>query len=260
MLGSQACEQTFRAARSMTSTFSTQINFSIYGLLQRLHRLQIQSQLESEMEETGICYPRVLTHIKKVGFPDSKVLDATNLLDITNKDIVAMIQCAKDEAIVAVTKLGMSVEGGKWEEMILKPVATDDDDNDDDDDDDDEDGDKDEGCAINDGDNKKTSEQVSDDLELSHNERLEDISSMQKVGLVEDEVFEKLQGRKMKQTSSSTISIYSAEATDGEKEHQKNTQSLYRFLIKGKLCILESLQLFGCYKNMKGCLVIVFLE
>ena len=153
----------------MTSTFSTQINFSIYALLQRLHRLQIQSQLESEMEETGICYPRVLTHVKKVGFPDSKVLDTTNLLHVTNKDITDMIQCAKDEAIVAVTELGMSVKGGKWEEMVLKPVATNDDDDDDDDDED-----NDEGCAINDGDNKKTtSEQVSDDLEFSHNERLE---------------------------------------------------------------------------------------
>ena len=48
---SQAWEQTFRAARSMTSAFSTVINFSMNGLLQCLH-LQIQTQLESEMEET----------------------------------------------------------------------------------------------------------------------------------------------------------------------------------------------------------------
>ena len=69
------------------------------------------------------------------------VLLITNLLHVTNKDIPDMIQCAKDEAIVAVTELGMSVEGGKWEEMVLKPVATNDDD---------EDEDNDEGCAIND--------------------------------------------------------------------------------------------------------------
>ena len=41
LMGSQPCEQTFRAARSMTGTFSTIINFSMYPLLQRLHRLQI---------------------------------------------------------------------------------------------------------------------------------------------------------------------------------------------------------------------------
>ena len=114
----------------MTSTFSTQINFSIYGLLQHLHRLQMQSQLESEMEETGICYPRVLAHVKKVGFSDSKIQDTTNLLHITNKDITDIIQCAKDEAIIAVTELGMSVKGGKWEEMVLKQIEINDDDDD----------------------------------------------------------------------------------------------------------------------------------
>ena len=37
LLGSQPCESTFRAARSMTGTFSTVVNFSLLGFLQRLH-------------------------------------------------------------------------------------------------------------------------------------------------------------------------------------------------------------------------------
>ena len=67
----------------------------------------------------------------------------------------------------------------------------------------------------------------------------------------------------MKQTSSSTISIYSAKVMDGEKEQPKNTQGLYRFLIMERLCLLESRQLlyiFGCFKNMKRCPVTVFFE
>ena len=119
LLGSQACEQTFRAARSMTSTFSTVINFSMHGLLQCLHRLQIQTQLESQMKETGICYPRVTARMKKFGFSDSKVIDSTNLLDISNDDIAAAIQNAKQEAIAAITELGMSVKQGKWEEVTV---------------------------------------------------------------------------------------------------------------------------------------------
>ena len=47
LLGSQSCEKTFRSARSMTGTFSTVINFSMLGLLRRLHRLQIQSNLQA---------------------------------------------------------------------------------------------------------------------------------------------------------------------------------------------------------------------
>jgi len=56
LLGSQPCESTFRAARSMTGTFSTIVNFSLLDFLQRLHRLQI---LEAESSETQIIYPRV---------------------------------------------------------------------------------------------------------------------------------------------------------------------------------------------------------
>ena len=47
-LGSQSCEKAFQAARSMTSTFSTIINFGMLGLLRRLHRLQIQANLQAE--------------------------------------------------------------------------------------------------------------------------------------------------------------------------------------------------------------------
>ena len=57
----------------------------MYGLLNCLHHLQIQLQLESEMDETGIKYPRVISHIKKTGFStETKVL---NVKEISNIDI-----------------------------------------------------------------------------------------------------------------------------------------------------------------------------
>ena len=58
LLGSQCCERLFRSARSMSSTFSTVINFGILGLTRRLHRLQLQIKLESECNVTEIKYPR----------------------------------------------------------------------------------------------------------------------------------------------------------------------------------------------------------
>ena len=42
LLGSQTCEKAFRAARSLSSVFSTIINFGMLGLLRRLHRMQVQ--------------------------------------------------------------------------------------------------------------------------------------------------------------------------------------------------------------------------
>ena len=47
--GSQACEQTFRLLRSMTPTFSTIVNFSMKGILERVHKLNyLASVVDSE--------------------------------------------------------------------------------------------------------------------------------------------------------------------------------------------------------------------
>ena len=50
-LGSQSCEKAFRACRSLSSTFSTILNFGMLGLLRQLHRMQIQIALETEDNE-----------------------------------------------------------------------------------------------------------------------------------------------------------------------------------------------------------------
>ena len=68
MLGSQTCEKIFRSLRSMTSTYSTSINFSILGLLQGLHKWNIQNELQSQSESfNGIIFPRIEKHSKKDG-------------------------------------------------------------------------------------------------------------------------------------------------------------------------------------------------
>ena len=58
LLGFQPCVQTFHAARSMSNIFSTMRNFGVLGLLQRIHSLQIQLNLESKSSSTKIVYPR----------------------------------------------------------------------------------------------------------------------------------------------------------------------------------------------------------
>ena len=79
LLGLQACEQTFQAARSMTGTFSTVINLTLLGFLHRLHHLQIQ---ESEKHETGKEYPRVMVHTKKV--ENEALKEITDLIFISD--------------------------------------------------------------------------------------------------------------------------------------------------------------------------------
>ena len=70
------------AARSMTSVFSTVINFGMLGLLQRLHCLQVQGILESEAEETKIRYSQ--THKKEVfSYSADNNIDSITLEDIS---------------------------------------------------------------------------------------------------------------------------------------------------------------------------------
>ena len=111
LLGSQPCESTFRAARSMPGTFSTIVNFSLLEFLQRLHQLQIQLQLETERSEIGIIYPRVEKHLTKIWHKEEK--EKVSLSDISDDDIAAILKVAKEEAVKAIKDLGMVVKGRK---------------------------------------------------------------------------------------------------------------------------------------------------
>ena len=103
LLGSQTCEKAFRAARSMTSTFSTIINFSMLGLLRQLHRMEIQLKLEAE-GENAIVYPRVEQHQKKEGYLKQFEYD---LSKITNEQINEAVKTGKIIAKAAIEELGM---------------------------------------------------------------------------------------------------------------------------------------------------------
>lgn len=52
-MSSQPCERLFRAVRSMTSTFSTVVNFSMLDILHRIHKLQMTNEIISD---TGKWY------------------------------------------------------------------------------------------------------------------------------------------------------------------------------------------------------------
>jgi len=98
--------------------FSTVINFSMHGMLNRLHWLQIQLQLESEMQETGIQYPR---DVKKSGFSAGQ--SPKNLSEITtNKNFFDTVQGSKAAAISSLKELGIFVtdKDGNWQDLSVK--------------------------------------------------------------------------------------------------------------------------------------------
>ena len=103
LLGSQTCEKTFRTVRSMSSVFSTVLNFSILGMLRRLHRLNIQLTLQSSSQDL-IKFPNVERHRNKEG---KNKLPAEVLSTITDDDISEAIQRAKTKARSTLEELGM---------------------------------------------------------------------------------------------------------------------------------------------------------
>ena len=135
LLGSQPCEKAFRAARSMSPTFSTMINFTVLGLIRRLHKLQIQVDLESISEATGIIYPHKVAHDKKSGMNKDTMYTCEN---ITNKNIEDAIKFSLQKAKAAMEDLGMKellVKGKKWDDVygdskddVIKKDVDDDDD------------------------------------------------------------------------------------------------------------------------------------
>ena len=238
LLGSQPCEQTFRAARSMTGTFSTVINFSIYALLQRLHRLQIQLQLESEMKETGIQYPRVINHVKKSGFSSDTTFP--NLTEVSDKAIADTIESVRMEVISVLEDLGILVKDkdGKWEDLTLKVVNDKDNcDNCDDDADDDYGDDDDGGGSGSVGGSDKDDKSDSANKEEGGNEQVmefinkdelqQDVLNLQKAGLVESQLSQKLQSQRMKKALSTTISLYSL--VDMDSSHKVSVYVLFLY-------------------------------
>ena len=119
VLGSQTCEKTFHIVRSMSTVFSSVINFSILGLLHRLHRINIQLTLQVTLKE--VVFPSLDQHCAKEG----KNLESNKPLSaIRDADIANAIDHAKTKARNTIEILGMEKlmkVGSLWEKDYILP-------------------------------------------------------------------------------------------------------------------------------------------
>ena len=119
--GSQSCEQLFRLLRSMTPTFSTVVNFSMKGILEKIHKLGFMSSSESDnsilfprlgrrlfqiKEDTGetFCIPTVQSMTQQIldGKRDAVKLAADcgmRLTSYSDRDLVKGLEYAVNEAV-----------------------------------------------------------------------------------------------------------------------------------------------------------------
>ena len=222
ILGSQTCEKTFRIVRSMSSTFSTVLNFSVLGLLRRLHRLNIQFTLQTNSQDV-IRFPSVEKHRSN---ERKTKLSKSSLIEIKDEDIAEAVQRAKNKARSTLEMLGMDKllqihsvwDNENTTEDLLVYVQDDYTDDDDDNEDDhavdhncDESGESScnlsESLAVIEEVCIETQEQISNDLQSAYNG-----------GLVSKETKEKLQKFQkvlpIEKVPSETISMYSLKDHD----------------------------------------------
>lgn len=59
LFSSQPCEKVFRETRSMTSTFSTVVNFSLYDITKRLTRIQALNEISYDLGKSKSLLPQI---------------------------------------------------------------------------------------------------------------------------------------------------------------------------------------------------------
>lgn len=94
---SQTCEKFFRAARSMTTTYCTIVNFSMLDLIYKIHRIDFQANVVNELTDYEFARQRRNEPAKFFNLP-------------SNEEIFQIIETAKAEAIQDALAMGMDCD------------------------------------------------------------------------------------------------------------------------------------------------------
>ena len=231
LLGSQSCEKIFRAARSMTPTFSTVLNFGMLSLLQRLHRIHIQYCLENDSETSEIIkYPRKEIHKDKDGHDRANLCD---LSTISNSKIIETVNKAKEEAKRTIESLGMYdlLKKNNFEDPPIpyseKNCSDDDNDDDDENIDDDE---NDETEQENELTNSESNNVWESSCYQDSNDITDDITKLNSIGIIEKDLcchLSNLHKSQLKRISGLSLPMYDIKSSSSTKCTGKKSHSPY---------------------------------
>ncbi|CAF3915067.1 unnamed protein product [Rotaria magnacalcarata] len=82
LFNSQPCESLFRDARSLSSTFSTMVNFTVKDFIRRSQKLSILNQLKYDQSGKDLSFPIHHKHKREHSLTSSHQLDEIDTLDI----------------------------------------------------------------------------------------------------------------------------------------------------------------------------------
>lgn len=99
LMSSQPCEEFFRKIRSFTSTYSTQVNFSMLEIIQRIKKIQLQGEIIQNNKE-NIKFPRLDPNLK-----EASVCELPE-----NENIFNEIEKARKDAITTLNSINITVQ------------------------------------------------------------------------------------------------------------------------------------------------------
>lgn len=98
LFSSQPCEATFRSARSLSSTFSSITNFSVFEFINKIEKISILNNFKSSEMNTATCPIKFPIHHKNKGKETTSSGTITNLSSTTISDIESVIMKAYHRA------------------------------------------------------------------------------------------------------------------------------------------------------------------
>ncbi|KAL0100589.1 hypothetical protein PUN28_019732 [Cardiocondyla obscurior] len=119
----QMCEKLFRTVRSMTSTYSTVINFSIKDLINRIDKIRQINSIMNDLQEI-FKFPRE----DKKKLKCSNTLNVITCKDIEDLNITEIVEEALKNAIKSTEELGIEVTSDTDWKLVDIPLQTLDDD------------------------------------------------------------------------------------------------------------------------------------
>ncbi|CAH1106806.1 unnamed protein product [Psylliodes chrysocephalus] len=98
LMSSQPCEQLFRATRSITSTYSTVVNYSMLEILNRLNRIHYLEDVKTELQGQ-FTFPRTNTDTEQL---------STTFQPMTDEDIEMTVLKAQQDAVSDAECMGVT--------------------------------------------------------------------------------------------------------------------------------------------------------
>lgn len=119
LMSSQPCEEFFRKIRSFTTTYSTQVNFSMLEIMHRIKKIQLQGDIILNNKE-NIKFPRLDPKLKSVSLSELPENDKIFYeIEMARKDAIATLNSFKIKIVIK-TKESMSGPAKRKRKKVSK--------------------------------------------------------------------------------------------------------------------------------------------